>query len=104
MMCATDSERKFRVSREGQRLISQQAARENQSVAAIFRRKASKLVRAARPQFNPPGHSLDRELVVGLAPEVHAALVDVVYRLHVPRSTIGELVVSFIEEDAYAEA
>jgi hypothetical protein len=75
MMCAAHPEREFHVSREWQRLISDQAAREKQSVAALFRRKASKLVHAVQPQFNPSGHLLDRTLVVGLDPEVHAALV-----------------------------
>lgn len=74
------------------------------SPGRYFRGRAYRLANADRPRFDLSGEHLGRTFHVGISEDVYAALISVVDQLDVPRDTIGELVASYVEEEAECPA
>lgn len=90
----------FYMSRRAVWRLHEEARKRQCSLGYLFRGWAYDLARVERPKFDLAGQPLIRSFSVGLGEGVYAALASVADRLGVPRETIGELVASYVEEDA----
>lgn len=94
----------FLMSRHAIWRLCETARNRQCSIGYLFRGWAYELAHAEKPRFELSGQPLDRRIGVGIHDDPYAALVSVADRLDVPRETIGELVATYIEEDANVSA